>query len=166
MTAKTKAEMDRDYYLRNKERVKARANAYYHATAEERLKKQRARYEENKDVVLSRNRAWANANKEKMGEYHLAYVKRNRAKWSAQTAKYRSKKSTATPLWANLGAINEVYELASEWNSLWPDDLVHVDHIVPLQSKQVSGLHCEANLCVRRAKDNRVKSNRYWADKP
>jgi hypothetical protein len=163
---KTKAEMDGDYYLRNKERIKARTNAYYHANQESRATAQRAYYESNKETVLARNRDWAATNKEKMLGYHLDYVKRNRGKWSAQTAKYRSAKMGATPMWANTAAIDEVYTLATEWNALWPDDLVHVDHIVPLQSKVVSGLHCEFNLRLLRAKDNRVKSNRCWPDKP
>lgn len=37
-----------------------------------------------------------------------------------------------------------------------------VDHIVPLASPLVSGLHCPANLEVVRKPENQAKSNLFW----
>ena len=42
----------------------------------------------------------------------------------------------------------------------------HLDHIVPLQGKTVSGLHCIANVAVIPARMNISKGNRYWPDMP
>jgi transposase len=40
----------------------------------------------------------------------------------------------------------------------------HVDHVVPLQSKLVSGLHCAANLQLLPQTENYRKGNRVWPD--
>lgn len=41
-----------------------------------------------------------------------------------------------------------------------------VDHIVPLQSKLVCGLHNEFNLAVITKSENLTKRNYYWPDMP
>jgi hypothetical protein len=41
-----------------------------------------------------------------------------------------------------------------------------VDHVVPLKSPLVCGLHCEANLELIPANDNFRKGNRHWPDMP
>jgi hypothetical protein len=59
----------------------------------------------------------------------------------------------------------EAYDLVTLRNNLtgvkW-----QVDHIVPLISKLVCGLHNEFNLRVITAMENNVKGNRYWPDMP
>lgn len=59
----------------------------------------------------------------------------------------------ATPSWADLFKINEIYNKCPIG--------FHVDHIVPLQGKNVSGLHIEYNLQYLLAKDNIEKSNKW-----
>lgn len=90
-------------------------------------------------------RAWASENK------HVAMeVVRRR-----QAAKLK-----ATPSWASRKAMQEVYALAVAMTEKTgvPHD---VDHIVPLQSKLVCGLHCEANLQVLPRRENRLKHNSF-----
>lgn len=63
-----------------------------------------------------------------------------------------------TPKWANRVAIKEIYKNC-------PNDC-HVDHIIPLNSELVCGLHVETNLQYLSVKNNIKKSNKFdggWA---
>ena len=87
------------------------------------------------------------------------WKKLNPDKVNANTARRRAKKFSATPAWANGFFIREAYHLAKlrsaatgfEWQ---------VDHIIPLRSNKVCGLHVEGNLQVIPAVLNRAKGNR------
>lgn len=84
---------------------------------------------------------------------------------SAKLARRRATKHGATPMWANLDAIKMVYKLAraiTEQTGIKH----HVDHVVPLQSKFVCGLHVEVNLQVIPWLENFRKANRRWSDMP
>lgn len=77
---------------------------------------------------------------------------------TAQTQKfrqatYRSKKIQATPIWANLDKISEIYSNCPVG--------YHVDPIIPLNNADVCGLHCEDNLQYLLASDNMSKSNKF-----
>lgn len=69
------------------------------------------------------------------------------------TAKYKANKLMASPVWADLEKIKSIYRLR-------PADY-HVDHIIPLQGKNVCGLHVEGNLQYLLAKENLSKHNKY-----
>jgi hypothetical protein len=66
----------------------------------------------------------------------------------------------ATPTWANKEAIKEVYRTAVELTES-TGNKYEVDHIVPLTSKLVCGLHVEHNLRVITFEENRKKSNHF-----
>ena len=85
-----------------------------------------------------------------------------------KTAVYRATKLRAAPAWANQFFIQEAYALARlrTEQKTGGHDKWHVDHIVPLRSKLVCGLHVENNLEVIPAYRNRSKGNRYWPDMP
>lgn len=90
-----------------------------------------------------------------------------RYQWAANehvTSRARAKKH-ATPPWADRDAMREIYKEAARVTS---ESGVkhHVDHIVPLKSNLVCGLHCEANLRVVPAVENLKKHNRSWPDMP
>ena len=73
-------------------------------------------------------------------------------------------KMKATPAWANLAAIKAIYEEAAQLRA--SGIACDVDHIVPLRSRLVCGLHVEWNLRLVDPFENKSKGNRYWPDSP
>lgn len=74
-------------------------------------------------------------------------------------SKRRAIEKRAVPKWADRKAIAGIFKQARLTGQ-------QVDHVVPLRSKLVCGLHCEANLEVIPASDNARKGNRHWPDMP
>jgi hypothetical protein len=71
----------------------------------------------------------------------------------ARTAKYRAAKLNRTPQWADLDAIEDFYNNCPIG--------YHVDHEIPLQGCNVSGLHVLNNLQYLTAKENLEKHNKH-----
>lgn len=91
------------------------------------------------------------------------YRDNNGGKRRAWGAKRRALELKATPTWLvgeQLMEIESFYILARELEQ--KDGIKrHVDHIVPLQGKRVTGLHVPWNLQILTAKENVKKSNKY-----
>ena len=102
---------------------------------------------------------------EKRRAYSKEYSKRNPDKVAAKEARRRALKLNATPKWSDKDEILKFYEASRRLSELL-GEWYHVDHIVPLVSDIVCGLHCEANLQILIGKDNLSKGNRYWLDMP
>lgn len=83
----------------------------------------------------------------------------------AKTRAYQARKLLAMPAWANRDAIQRYYEEARRLTEQ-TGERMEVDHVVPLQSKIVCGLHVENNLQVIPWRENRAKLNRRWPDMP
>lgn len=113
-----------------------------------------------REVENKRSRQWAAANREKARAWKARWKKANPEAVAAFTGKRRAALSNAIPAWANEQAILDIYRECRNH----PDH--HVDHIVPLVSKIVCGLHCEANLRIIPAVENYSKNNRRWPDMP
>lgn len=115
--------------------------------------------------IKERVKLWVRKNPDKRKANVRKWGQENADQVNARTAKRRATKLNATPAWADAFLMKEAYILASLRTKVrgfkW-----HVDHVVPLQSKIVCGLHVENNLRVIPAKDNRVKSNINWPDMP
>lgn len=70
-----------------------------------------------------------------------------------QQATYRADLVQRVPKWANIASIVEIYNNCPKG--------YHVDHIIPLRGKLVSGLHVENNLQYLLAVDNIAKNNKF-----
>jgi 5-methylcytosine-specific restriction endonuclease McrA len=112
--------------------------------------------EQNKQTYLKNGHLWK-SRKNIDGKQHYVQYKEhymNKARNRLRNLEMR------TPQWANEFFINEAYDLArlrtQMLGTAW-----HVDHIIPLQGKNVCGLHVEYNLQVIPAKENLKKSNKF-----
>lgn len=139
-----------EYRRGNPEKVKARHDKYY---------------AENKEQILAKQYKYHEEYPERKRLAQTKYIKANPDKNTAKENRRRARKLEATPEWANKFFIEEAYHLAKIRTQLtgfyW-----HVDHLVPLKSKIVCGLHVEHNIAVIPGVLNIRKGNRYWPDKP
>lgn len=115
-----------------------------------------------------------NKGQQKRTEYYIKNKEQIRAQRKARikefpeirreyVAKRRARKLNATPKWLSKEddfLITEIYHIAQLRTKLtnvhW-----HVDHILPLRGKLVSGLHVPNNLQVITAMDNFKKNAKY-----
>lgn len=81
----------------------------------------------------------------------------------ANASKQRAKRLLRTASWANYAKIAEVYRRAAYMTRR--TGVQHdVDHIIPLQGRNVCGLHVETNLRVIPRTENRRKWNHFDAE--
>lgn len=168
-----------EYRARNRDALIEKSRAYREAHPE----KNAAYYAANAERVKANVQAYREANKDKIAEYHRhraamdpafvearnarhrAWKKRNPHKVNADTARRQLRLKRAYVSWASDELIEEFYSLArlrTEVTGIpW-----EVDHIVPLNSDLVCGLHWEGNLQVIPAARNLEKGNRWWPAMP
>lgn len=139
---------------KNKARVKEISAAWVKKNAAKEAARARKYRSEHRDKYVASIAKWRQANAVK----YKAYM--SKAANDRRLAKLR-----ACPSWVQnnpefMWMVQEVYELAVLRSKItgiqW-----HVDHIVPLRGKQVSGLHTPWNLQVIPAVENRRKSNKF-----
>jgi len=106
-----------------------------------------------RDRRLLACKKWSENNVSYLRAYLFDWQQNNRGKVAAYSARYRAKLLERTPLWADLESIQAFYDACPPGH--------HVDHIVPLQGRIVSGLHVLSNLQYLPARDNLSKGNRY-----
>jgi len=150
-------------------------------TAKENLRIWR---ENNQDKVRVARKSWAKNNPEKIRLSKKKYAKNNPEKVKALKERAHAKspekyaalsnfhsrsrqvrKIQATPAWMDSAAVRGIYEQALRWSGILGIRLF-VDHIVPIKSDKVCGLHTWENLQLLEAGANSSKGNYYWPDMP
>ena len=106
---------------------------------------------------------YATNNRDKIRKIASTWQKNNKGKVNANTAVRHAAKMKRKPNWLSKEQklhIRCLYQVAAmrtrESGQEW-----HVDHIVPMQGKDVCGLHVPWNMQVIPATDNMKKNNRY-----
>jgi hypothetical protein len=120
---------------------------------------------ENRDRCRATIVAWSAKNPEKVKLYASKTKANNKGKVNAHTVKRRLAKINRTPKWLTADdhwVIEQAYDLAALRTKLF-GFAWHVDHIIPLQGKLVSGLHAPYNLQVIPGVENVRKSNKFGA---
>ena len=116
-------------------------------------------YEKNKEAVKAR----ANARpKEEVTQYKRLHKERNPEYYKALTSVRKRRHRNATPKWLGVKeklAMRKLYLQAMDLTRLTGERYV-VDHIVPLLSDEVCGLHVPWNLRVITQEENLRKSNK------
>jgi hypothetical protein len=130
---------NKDYYIKYKQTKKCKLY-----DKEYRLK--------NKDKLSQNQKEFRLNNKDKVRKTKKLYNLNNPHTQRAITAKYRASQLKATPKFADLNKIKEIYKNCPKGYT--------VDHIVPLQGKNVCGLHVHWNMQYLTRSENSSKSNK------
>lgn len=126
-------------------------------------------YQKNKEKRNLQSSLWRKNNPKRANELKLKWAQENpdkvresKAKWRAsnkpalaqKASLERLRKRQAQPIWANKADILEVYKEAAYFG-------LEVDHIIPLTSDIVCGLHVWDNLQLLTKSDNVRKKNNF-----
>lgn len=136
--AEKRSESSRQYRLKNPDKVKA-GKAAYRARHSEREREKAREYKQREAGRLK--------------EWSAAYKRENKGRINAANRARVAHIKRATPPWANLDAIEQMYIEAAQLG-------MHVDHVIPLRGKFVSGLHVENNLQLLPPVENHRKYNK------
>ena len=119
-------------------------------------------YERNKELVKARSNARPTEEKRTHRNKHK---KENPELYKALTSVRKRRHRKATPKWITPGqklAMRNLYLKAQELSKIAGQRYV-VDHIIPLQSTTVCGLHVPWNLRVITQEENLKKSNKLFS---
>jgi hypothetical protein len=122
-----------------------------------------AEYQRNKEVRQTQALKYYYADHKKSKEAQLLRQKNRLPQIAAYEASRRALKLQRTPAWltkVDKDCMKNEYKLAALQTKITGEPW-HVDHIIPLQGKYVSGLHVPSNLQVIRGVENISKHNNY-----
>ncbi len=161
--AKHISELKKTWKQRNKEHVKELSRQYALANPEKRSAARLKWILNNPQQNMAAKTKYKLLNPHKVKEAKKTWATNNKPAVRAKDAKRRASTIQRTPKWLGhdeLWLIKEAYHLA-EIRTHMTGFVWHVDHIIPLQGKIVSGLHVIENLQVIPGMVNVRKTNKY-----
>jgi len=125
--------------------------------------RRREKYIDRKDIVTAQNRIWQENNREQVRQinrdYYAADPSRRRSYQNTRRA--RVKKQTPNWLTKNDYAKMEMLYSISRFITRKTGVEMAVDHIIPINGKNVSGFNMPENMQVITKLENEKKGNRY-----
>ena len=168
----------REWRAKNPEKQAAICKTYDEKNRSKRSAYAKQYRKDNPEKVQEQVKAWANANPEKIKaysvkggrawhernpEYLKEHYKANKERYVAARARRRAAQESATPTWLTAidkAMVQEMYDV-SEARYIQTGIKHHVDHIVPINGKNVAGMHVPWNLQVITAHENLSKGWRF-----
>jgi hypothetical protein len=147
----------------DREGAAKRSREYYKLNHDLVVEKKRTYREENRELIRSQDKVHSLKRKDSKKEYDVSYRVNNRDKRRSWSSKRRASILRRTPSWLtenNFKQIEAYFSLSERLSNCLGIEF-HVDHIIPLQGKLVSGLHTPTNLQVLPATINIRKGNKY-----
>ena len=151
--------------VKNAERVAATKKAYRAANPEKVKASRKAAYIKNRERELEAARKYKADNKAVLAEKAKDWLASNGALNRFYRSERRALERKAKPIWYEKSPVKDIYYLAAQKSKETGEEW-HVDHIVPLKSDLVCGLHWHGNMQVITGSENQSKSNRHWPDMP
>jgi predicted S18 family serine protease len=156
-------EYQREYAQRNREAAYARVKAWRAANPGARTEEARKYREKYPEKAVEKTQRWRKNNPEVAAATSRRTRLKNKDRVNANKSFYRASKRNRTPVWLTkfdrlkMRCMYSVANMLSRVN----EEHWEVDHIIPLNGKNVSGLHVPNNLQVIRASENRLKNAKY-----
>ncbi|TFH10339.1 MAG: hypothetical protein E4H14_02700 [Candidatus Thorarchaeota archaeon] len=148
-------EYDKAYRVKNAKVANQRVKEWIKNNPERRKEQLASRYEHYKTEGRL-DEYYGNTDKEQNRKRSKRWRELNTGQVSAQIAHRRALKLQAVPVWAEHEQIAALYGESRRLTET--TGIAHqVDHIVPLKSNIVCGLHCKANLRIVTAEENNRK---------
>jgi len=148
-----------DWARANAEKISERKKQQRLLTKKQQTEYAKRYHNKNSESRLAYGRAWYAANREKVLERRRRWTQDNLARCCEQVMRRHARKLCATPKWASVEKMAMFYTEAARRTD--ETGIKHeVDHIFPLQGRNVCGLHCEANLRIVTEHENRSKHNK------
>jgi hypothetical protein len=163
---------------KNPEKVAATNKKYDEKNRDKRSEYAKQYRKANPEKVRALFDSWAERNPEKIRgymqkaskawhernpDYLSNFYKANKERYVAARARRRAAQDSATPTWLTAidkAMIQEMYDV-SEARFIQTGVKHHVDHIVPINGKNVAGMHVPWNLQVITAHENLSKGWRF-----
>ena len=121
-------------------------------------------FEKKKDFRLAQMKANYESKKEEYSARMCDWREKNKHKQAAYSSKKRAEMLLRTPKWLDDHAFQKIEEFyyTAHMLGMHTGEQYHVDHIVPLRGKFVSGLNVPWNLQILTKTDNLRKKNKFY----